>query len=67
MIFYTFDHFCNNNGIALKLSEDEENELHILQCGVKFDDHTACDNLLGCVVSRLLIKVLEQELTRLKE
>lgn len=55
-IFQAVDPFCNNNDIALKLTEDEENELYILQCGVKFDDHTACDSVMGCVVSRLLIR-----------
>jgi hypothetical protein len=62
-----FDHVSSNDGSAVKLSEDEEDEwCHLQPLGTQFEDYT-CDSAPEVFEVQNVDQVLDQQLIRPEE
>jgi hypothetical protein len=65
---FSVDHVSSNNGSAVKLAEDEEDDCHSLQSlGVQSEGYTTCDSALKVCGIQSVDQVIDQHLTRPEE
>jgi hypothetical protein len=62
---FSIDHVSSNDGSAVKLSEDEEDNWHSLQpVGLQSEDYPTCDRTLEACRLLSINQVIDQHLTR---
>jgi hypothetical protein len=65
---FSVDHASNSDGSAVKLTEEEKHDWHILKDpGVHFEKHMICDSVLKICGVQSIQQVLNQQLTRPEE
>jgi 23S rRNA U2552 (ribose-2'-O)-methylase RlmE/FtsJ len=64
---FLIDHVSSNDGSAVKLTEEEEDDWHSSQpLGVQSEDYATCDSALKVSGAQSVDQVLDQHLARLE-